>query len=298
VQVYINGVLQPLDVTADKLQNTIRTTVPLKIGQRHTSERVADVALQDVRLYGRALSGAEVGQLARTPRAQELLALPAAKRTDKDKAQLFDWWIVAMDQPSRELSTKLAQVTQEEVALRSRGTIAHVMQERPQEPEAYILYRGEYDKRKDKVKPGTPHILPTFPDGAPKNRIGFAQWLLRPDHPLTARVTVNRFWQEIFGTGIVRTTGDFGISGELPSHPELLDWLAVEFRESGWDVKKFFKMVFTSSTYRQSALVSKEALEKDRDNRLLSRGPRYRLDAEMIRDYALASSGMLVRKLG
>src|SRR3989442_9010287 len=113
-----------------------------------------------------------------------------------------------------------------------------------------------------------------------------------------ARVTVNRFWQEVFGTGLVRTSGGFGTTGELPSPPELLDWLAVEFRESGWDVKKFFKMILTSATYRQSAMVNKDSLEKDRDNRLLSRGPRYRLDAEMIRDYALASSGLLVRKLG
>src|SRR5207244_561897 len=111
-------------------------------------------------------------------------------------------------------------------------------------------------------------------------------------------VTVNRFWQEIFGNGIVRTTGDFGVSGELPSHPELLDWLAVEFRESGWDMKGFFKLILTSATYRQAALVTKDKMEKDAQNILLSRGPRYRLDAEMMRDYALASSGLLVRKIG
>jgi hypothetical protein len=137
-----------------------------------------------------------------------------------------------------------------------------------------------------------------MPDDLPKNRLGFARWLFRPEQPLTARVTVNRFWQEVFGTGLVRTAGDFGVMGELPSNPELLDWLAVEFGESGWDVKRFFKLLVTSATYRQAALTTAEKREKDPQNRLLSRGPRFRMDAEMIRDYALASSGLLVRKLG
>ena len=111
------------------------------------------------------------------------------------------------------------------------------MQDRPDPPIAYVLNRGEYDQRKDKVSPGTPAMLPPFPADLPRNRLGLAKWLLRPEHPLTARVTVNRFWSEVFGTGLVKTAGDFGVSGELPSHQELLDWLAVEFRESGWDVK-------------------------------------------------------------
>ena len=132
----------------------------------------------------------------------------------------------------------------------------------------------------------------------PKNRLGLAKWLVRPENPLTARVTVNRFWQELFGTGIVRTTGDFGMTGESPSHQELLDWLAVEFRESGWDIKKCFRLMVTSATYRQAATVTPEKLEKDPSNRLLSRGPRFRMDAEMIRDYALAASGLLSPKIG
>jgi len=163
---------------------------------------------------------------------------------------------------------------------------------------AFVLFRGEYDKRKDPVAPDTPDALPAMPADLPRNRLGFAQWLLRPEHPLTTRVTVNRFWQEVFGTGLVRTAGDFGVSGELPSHPELLDWLAVEFRESGWDVKRFFKLLVTSATYRQAALSTREKVEKDAQNRFLSRGPRFRMDGEMVRDCALASSRLLVRKLG
>jgi hypothetical protein len=186
------------------------------------------------------------------------------------------------------------------------------MSESPKEPTAYVLFRGDYDKRRDQVKAATPGVLPPMPADLPRNRLGFAQWLLRPEQPLPARVTVNRFWQELFGTGIVKTAGDFGVAGELPSHPELLDWLALEFidpfsrlpkangepRNEKWDVQRLFKLMVTSATYRQSAAVTKEQLEKDRDNRYLGRAPRYRMDAEMIRDYALASSGMLVRKIG
>jgi len=137
-----------------------------------------------------------------------------------------------------------------------------------------------------------------MPADLPRNRLGFAKWLVRPEHPLMARVTVNRFWQEVFGTGLVRTSGDFGVAGELPSHPELLDWLAVEFREGGWDVKRFFKMLVLSSTYRQAAVTTPVKREKDPQNRLLSRGPRFRMEGEMIRDYALAASGLLVPKIG
>jgi hypothetical protein len=172
------------------------------------------------------------------------------------------------------------------------------MQEKTEPAMAYVLFRGEYDKRRDEVRPGTPAVLPAFPEDYTKDRLGFARWLLLPEQPLTARVTVNRFWQEVFGAGIVRTAGDFGITGELPSHPELLDWLALDFRNNAWDVKRFFKQLVMSSTYRQSALTTPEKLEKDQDNRLLSRGPRFRMDAEMIRDGALAASGLLSPKMG
>src|SRR5204863_4755499 len=135
------------------------------------------------------------------------------------------------------------------------------------------------------VTPAGFSALPPLPADAPKNRLGLARWLVAPENPLPARVTVNRFWQELFGTGLVRTAEDFGAQGELPSNPELLDWLAVEFRESGLDVKKFFTLMVTSATYRQAATTTPAKLEKDPQNRLLSRGPRFRMDAEMVRDY-------------
>ena len=141
-----------------------------------------------------------------------------------------------------------------------RGTVAHVMNERSEAAEAYLLIRGEYDKRGDKVAPATPKVFSVHGHRAAAQPAWVCPMALEPEHPLTARVTVNRFWQELFGTGLVRTAGDFGIAGEWPSHPELLDWLAVEFREIGWDVKKFYKLLVTSATYRQSAVVTKDTL--------------------------------------
>jgi hypothetical protein len=298
VKLYLNGTLQPLDVFTDKLNGSIKTQVPFKVGQRHEGERVKDVSLQDLRMYGKTLKGPEVTQLATSSKAADFLAKPAEKRTPAERAELFDWWLVSLDAPYRSLNEKLAAVQQEEVTMKSRGTIGHVMQERAGEATAFVLFRGDYDKRREQVKPATPGVLPPMPADLPKNRLGFAKWLLLPEHPLTSRVTVNRFWQEVFGNGLVKTSGDFGVAGELPSHPELLDWLAVEFRESGWDVQKLFKLMVTSAAYRQSAAVSKDTLAKDPNNLWLARAPRYRMDAEMIRDYALASSGLLVRKIG
>jgi len=298
IKVYINGVPQETTVEAASLRNTIRTQVPLKIGQRHTSARINGLVVQDVRLYNRTLPREEIEGLVKGTRGAWLLNKPVKERSAAETNELFEGWLTSHDTAYQDLTKKIRALQQEESAIKARGTVAHVMQEKPSEPMAYVLYRGEYDKRRDPVKADTPKSLPPMPKELPRNRLGFAQWLLRPENPLTARVTVNRFWQEVFGTGIVKTSEDFGTSGELPSHPELLDWLAVEFRESGWDVKRFFKQIVTSATYRQSAQVTPEKLEKDPDNRLLSRGPRYRLDAEMIRDYALAASGLLVRKIG
>ncbi|HND51401.1 MAG TPA: DUF1553 domain-containing protein [Pirellulaceae bacterium] len=299
VKVFINGVPQEKrNITADKLKSTIKTTVPLKLAQRHTQSRVNDLGLADVRLYQRALSTPEAERLARGTRAGWLAMKPAADRNDAEKKELFDWWLPTLDRPYGELNGRVAALQAEEAAIRTRGTIAHVMQERGDEAMAFVLFRGEYDKRRDPVKPKTPDLLPPMAEGLPRNRLGFAQWLLKPDHPLTTRVTVNRFWQEVFGTGIVKTAGDFGAAGELPSHPELLDWLAIDFRENGWDMKRFFKQVVMSATYRQAAVSTPEKLEKDLANRLLSRGPRFRMDGEMIRDYALSTSGLLVQKIG
>ena len=280
VKIYINGEPQATDIAANQLNNTIRTSVPLKVGQRHTGvparrgrdQRRPDPSPGPLAGGGR---GARRRQPRPAPRGQ------AARTSDprRDRASPLAWWLKTRDPSAKELQARFRALEQEEAAIRPAGSIAHVMQERSEPAMAYVLYRGEYDKRRDPVKPDTPDVLPPMPGDLPRNRLGLAQWLLRPEHPLTARVTVNRFWQEVFGTGLVRTAGDFGVSGELPSHPELLDWLAVEFRESGWDVKRFFKLLVTSAAYRQSAETTPEKVEKDPQNRLLSRGPRFRMDA-------------------
>jgi hypothetical protein len=187
----------------------------------------------------------------------------------------------------------------EQKAIRDRSPITHVQEERKDSmPMANILLRGAYDKLGDKVEAAVPAALGKLAADAPKNRLGLARWIISPENPLTTRVTVNRMWQEVFGTGLVKTSEDFGIMGALPSHPELLDWLAVDFRENGWDHRRLLRQLVTSATYRQSAAVSPSLLERDPANRLLARGPRHRLDAEVLRDQALAASNLLVQRIG
>jgi len=297
VQIYVNGKVQPKNVANDTLSGSIRTSVPLKVGQRHTSAILSGATIQDVRVYSRQLGDGEVASLASAALAAVIAAAPD-QRSNGDVESLYNWWLATQDKEYQALTKQQEALVREQAEIKARSTVAHVMQEKPEPPMAYVLNRGEYDQRKDQVTPVTPAMLPPFPDDLPRNRLGFAQWLLRPEHPLTARVTVNRFWSEVFGVGLVKTAGDFGVSGELPSNPELLDWLAVEFRESGWDVKRLFKLMVTSAAYRQNAAVTPAKIEKDPDNRLLSRGPRFRMDAEMVRDYALATSGLLSAKIG
>jgi len=299
VRIYVNGVAQEARaIFADSLKNTIRTSVGLKLAQRHNTSRLDGVLIQDMRIYRRALSAAEIDSLAHGVRAAWLAARPAGKLTTAEKDELFSSWLTTRDQAYQALTAKVGELKREEAAIKARGTIAHVMQERQQEAVAYVLHRGEYDRRREMVKPNTPRVFPPMPPELPRNRLGFAQWLLRSENPLTARVTVNRFWQEVFGNGIVRTTGDFGTAGDMPTHPELLDWLAVEFRDTGWDIQRFFRLLVTSASYRQAAVTTAEKLDKDPFNYLLSRGTRYRMDAEMIRDYALATGGLLVPEIG
>src|SRR5205823_7860446 len=164
----------------------------------------------------------------------------------------------------------------------------------------YVLKRGQYDQPdpKRKVEPGTPSCLPGLPPGAPRNRLGLARWLVAPANPLTARVAVNRIWQHHFGTGLVKTPENFGIQGEPPSHPELLDWLATELIRTGWDTKALHRLIVTSATYRQSSRVPHALLARDPENRLLARGPRFRLPAEVVRDNALAIAGLLTTRIG
>ncbi len=228
----------------------------------------------------------------------EILAKPEAARTEKEKAEVtkrFDEFVVAkLRGPTDALAKLRANLKAEE----AKVPTVMVMEQMATPRETRVLVRGQYDHPGDLVAPGTPASLPPLPKDAPPNRLGLARWLIEPQHPLMARVTVNRFWKNIMGTGIVKTLNDFGSQGEWPSHPELIDWLATEFTGSGWDVKHLVKLIVTSSTYRQSAKVTPELKERDPYNRLYARGPRFRLSAEEIRDTALAVSSLLNPKIG
>ena len=296
VKVYVNGAMQEVEMPNNTLNASTLTTVPFKLGQRETGSVLAHAGLQDLKIFSRVLSPNEVKELMNLPRLQWLSHKP--QRSTNETEELFSLWINQTDRVYRGLIAARDGLNKEQMEIRQRGTVAYVMNERTNAPEAHVLFRGAYDQRRDKVDAITPGFLPSLPATAPHNRLGFAQWLLRPENPLTARVTVNRYWQELFGTGLVKTAGDFGVAGEQPAHPELLDWLAVDFREHGWDVKRIFKLMVMSATYRQSAVCSAEKIERDPENRLLARGPRFRMDAEMIRDYALAASGLLINKIG
>ena len=207
--------------------------------------------------------------------------------------------LLAEDPAARDATDRRTTLWEEHLALRRSLPTAMVMEEMAEPRAAHILTRGNYDAPGERVEPGVPEaLLAPWPKDAPRNRLGLAQWLTQPSHPLTARVVVNRFWAQLFGTGLVKTLEDFGSQSEWPSHPELLDGLAREFVDDGWNVKAFFKRVVLSSTYRQSSAVTPALLARDPENRLLARGPRVRLPAETIRDQALAVSGLLAPRLG
>ena len=298
LRIYIDGVESALTVDKDALKDSIHADVPLWVGQRSEGQNLERGRVQDLRIYSRALAASEVKMLALAVPVQRILGLPVAERTREQKEESFEYWLGGRDERYRGLAARYDKLKTERDTLRQHNPVTHIQEEkRDSMPMADILFRGQYDKPKEKVAAATPATLHPMMAG-PTNRLGLARWIASPANPLTARVTVNRFWQELFGTGLVKTAEDFGTTGERPVNQELLDWLAVDFQESGWDVKRLFKLMVTSSTYRQSAVATPDKLEKDPHNRYLSRGPRFRMDAEMVRDYALAASGLLVEKIG
>jgi hypothetical protein len=200
----------------------------------------------------------------------------------------------------RDAEERLAHARRERETYQKKLPTVMVMEELPKPRDTYLLKRGRYDmpNRSQKLEAGAPSCLPPLPAGVPANRLGLARWLVDPANPLTARVIVNRSWQHHFGVGLVKTTEDFGVRGEVPSHPELLDWLATEFVRTGWDVKAMHRLIVTSATYRQSSPADPELVKRDPENRLLAHGPRFRLPAEVVRDNSLAISGLLTEKIG
>ena len=250
--------------------------------------------LEEISVWTRALTDAEIEA------GFESKAIPYAVEKEKlhQATARETGWVRDVLEPSKE-RTQLEAVRKDWIAMRRSLPTVMVMEEMPTPRETHLLIRGGYDAPGEKVEAGVPEeLLGAWPAGAPKNRLGLAQWLTKPDHPLTSRVVVNRFWQQLFGEGLVKTSENFGMQGDWPSHPELLDWLARDFVDSGWNVKALMKRMVLSATYRQDSSASPELLTRDPENRLLARGPRFRLPAEVIRDQALEISGLLKNRLG
>ncbi len=294
---YVDGVKAAVEVNNNNLGSNIFADVPFRLGGRSTKDGAADgisggkVYLQDVRFYQAALAAKDVARL-----ALEGLVRPAVFNTNSD---LTEAYLVGYDRESQHLVATSADLEEKYKPIRERGGMTLITEEKSDtKPSAHVLIRGTYTAKGDEVFPATPASLPPMPTNAPRNRVGFAEWMMSRDNPLTARVTMNRLWSQIFGTGIVETTEDFGVMGARPSNQDLLDWLAVEFMDSGWDFRHMAKTIVMSSTYQQSDAISPEKLEKDPLDKLLSRAPRMRLEAEEIRDQALSVSGLLVKKIG
>jgi mono/diheme cytochrome c family protein len=303
LKIYVDGSLAETD-SHETGGETIAIEAPVHIGTRTNGPKGLDatvsdakgILLQDARIYNQALTPNQVLATA----VSTLTSTPKTSANIKDRdGVLVRIYAETADPVAQAATKKIGSLTQEKNSLTMGSVVSLVMDDiKGQQAFAHVLTRGEYANKGEKVSPGTPAALHPFPQNAPNNRLGLAQWLMAKENPLVARVTMNRLWYQIMGKGIVETVEDLGITGARPSHPELLDWLAIKFTESGWDHRAMVRLMVTSAAFRQSAVLTAEKLEKDPENRLLSRGPRQRLDAEVIRDQALAAAGLLVRKVG
>ena len=299
VRVYVDGKPQKLKILLDELNQDFASKDPLRIGGGGGQDNRFTGVIRDVRLYDVALKPEEAAVVAVAPSIIGIAAIAPARRTPSQTNKI-NWYFLENQAPDpiRQTWRELVDLRKQKEEFEDSIPTVMVMQEMPTPRETHLLIRGAYDRPGENVLPGVPAALPALPQGAPNNRLGFAKWLVDPANPLPARVVMNRFWQMYFGTGLVKTVEDFGSQGEWPSHPELLDWLATEFIRAGWDVKAMQKLIVTSSTYRQSSKTTPELLQRDPENRLLARGPRFRLPPEVLRDQALAVAGLLGEKVG
>ena len=296
--VYLDGKPAPLDYSHNKPGKDIRTLVPLRVGSRagNDARLTGVVAAQDLQVLSRPLNQNEVEDLAHKSMVAGLRHAPDSKPLLVALRKHFDVHRPAKPLPEQK---QIAELNKEKKAVEGRGSYSLIMDDKPKsKPFAHILDRGNYASKLEKVFPGVPVALAGEETKAIDNRLELGKWLVSPDNPLTARVTINRHWHYIFGRGIVETTEDFGIMGSRPSHPELLDWLAAEFVASGWDIQHMLRLMITSSTYRQSAILTAEKKHIDPGNIYLSRAPRFRMHGEQLRDLALRASGLLVTEVG
>lgn len=305
IRLYMDGEQIPLEIKRDHLYQTalpinsqFGNSRYLRLGTRDNEKGFAGGALDELMVFHRALSLPEVLQLAHPEKLEALLDKVPDRLSTAEKQAWEDYYFLTISPQYQQSLKALQKLRQAENDTLTAVPEIMVMGERDQPRQTYLLERGAYDAHGKEVSPATPEQVFAMPPNLPPNRLGLARWLTHPDNPLTARVAVNRLWQQFFGEGIVGTPDDFGSQGSLPTHPALLDWLAVTFRESGWDIKALQKKIVMSATYRQTSQASEELLRKDPQNMLLARGPKRRLPAEMIRNNALAASGLLVRKIG
>jgi len=298
LKVFVQGRSVALDTEGDTLKASTVTEQPLRIGRRSGSSPFKG-ELADLRIYRRTLAEKEVKDLALAPMLS-LARIPAEGRTTGQRTRLAAFFRQHFDPPVREMDERLATLGKRKSDFENILPTVMVMEDRATPRATFVLSRGRYDMPdpSQKVTPGVPACLNPLPPGAPSNRLGLAKWLVSPDNPLTARVFVNRIWEQHFGAGLVKTAENFGLQSEPPSHPALLDWLAAEFMRSGWDLKALHRLIVTSATYRQASRATPALIQRDPDNRLLARGPRFRLPAELVRDNALAIAGLLSRTVG
>jgi hypothetical protein len=298
VRVFVDGLPASLNVVRDTLDGPTGNAQPLRIGRRDNGLGYYG-QLDELRLYRSAIGSDEAQAWYWSDRLRGIIATAPDKRDAKQKDFVVDYYVSRHADSTTRAAHDAADAAREaEEKYRAQLPKTLVMQDRAEPRMTNVLKRGQYDQPGEAVQRSVPASLPSLPADAPRNRLGLARWLVSPTNPLTARVEVNRLGQQCFGEGLVRTVNDFGVQGEAPTHPELLDWLAVRFVESGWDVKAMLKLIVMSATYRQSSIPTRELLARDPVNRLLARGPRFRLSGEMIRDQALAASGLLVERIG
>ncbi|MRI00160.1 DUF1553 domain-containing protein [Kriegella sp. EG-1] len=270
----------------------------LQIGARWRGKGIGGAVVDNILVFSKELNAIEINQISNTEALESILSKSASALTDLDKKNLRTYYLNNNSTAYKRMLSDLASARKIKNDSIERVQEIMVMKEMETPRKTFILERGQYDVYGEQVYPNTPTKIFAFPDSLEKNRLGLAKWVTSKKNPLTARVAVNRYWKNIFDTGIVRTAEDFGNQGELPSHPELLDWLAIEFMDSGWDVKHLHKLMVMSYTYRQSSKASDEVLAVDKSNRLLARGPSKRLTGEMMRNNALVASGLLNRTVG
>ena len=296
--IWVDGEAWPFEVEWDDLKWPIAyRAYPVRIGA--AAGRRFTGTIDEVRLYGRALDAGEIAALGVRKSLREIATAPASKRSPAEALKLRTAFLErGAPEELRKARFAAEEAERQRAAFTASIPTVMVMREASEPRQAYVLKRGAYDAHGEPVAPGVPSALPPLPEGVEPDRLALARWLVDPKNPLPARVTVNRFWQMFFGRGIVKTVEDFGSQGEWPTHPDLLDWLAVEFVDSGWDVQRLLKTIVMSNTYRQSSRTSPKLLERDPENTLLARGPRLRLPAQAIRDQALAASGLLNSELG